>query len=64
MSDEELSDDEIRELAAFEELHPATTCNPHLGLEPVSLQQLAAEMAAAKAKAEKAARKPTPKKAA
>jgi hypothetical protein len=54
----ELSEEEMRELAEIESHYDITICNPHLGLERVSLRQLAEEMAAEEAKKQKAASRP------
>ena len=56
----ELSDERLRELADLEDAYDVTVCNPHLGLEPISLRQLAEEQIAKEAKAARV-QKPTPK---
>jgi dephospho-CoA kinase len=56
----ELSEEEMRELAEIESHYDITICNPHLGLERISLRQLAEEMAEEEAKAARV-QKPTPK---
>lgn len=56
----ELSEEEMRRLADLEDAYDVTVCNPHLGLEPLSLRQIAEKQIAREAKAAKT-RKPAPK---
>ncbi len=58
-----LTETEIRELADIEDANPATVCNPHLGLEAVSLRQLADELSATRVKPRKTASRPGQKAA-
>ena len=58
----ERTEEELRELAEIESNYDITICNPHLGLERVSLRQLAEEMATQEAQEQKATSTPKPRR--